>query len=175
EIEIGENTAKPKRVPRWLSDARRHRDVLETARTNLAVEADHLVFEVRDGDARPAGVVEVARINAHPRASLAIGRESDAGVERDVAETPVTKVAIQLVRLRVVGDEQVGPAVAVVVDRDDAERLRAGVEDPASARDVFERAIATVVEQPARVAAVRLGRAVRFLPSVDAAEHVMLR
>ena len=57
----------------------------------------------------------------------------------------------------------------------DAERLRARVEDAARRRDVLERAVAAVAEQPARVAAIRFGRAVRLLLAVEAAEHVVLR
>ena len=86
----------------------------------------------------------------------------------------VAQVAIELVGLRVVGDEEVGPAVLVVVEQRDAERLRARVEDAARGGDVLEGAVAAVAEQPAGVAAVRLGRAVGLLLAVEAAEDVVL-
>ena len=56
----------------------------------------------------------------------------------------------------------------------DAERLRAGVEDAARRRHVLERAVAAIAKQPAGLAAIRLGRAVRLLLAVEAAEHVVL-
>ena len=115
-----------------------------------------------------------ADIDAHAGARLAVGAERQPGFDGDVLERAVAQVAIELVRLRVVGDEQIGPAVLVVVEHRDAERFRAGVEDAARRRDVFEGAVAAVAKQPAGVAAIRLRRAVRLLLAVEAAEHVVL-
>ena len=81
---------------------------------------------------------------------------------------------VQLVRLGVVGHEQVRPAVVVIVEHGDSERFRAGVEDAGVRRDVFERAVAAVVEEPAGLAAIRFRGAVLLLLSVDRAENVQL-
>ena len=151
------------------------RDVLVERRAPRAIETDHLVVEVGDGDPGAAGVVEVAGIDTHPRPRLAVLAEGDAGLQRHVLERAVAQIPIQLVRLRVVGDEEIGPAVLVVVDHRHAERFRAGVEDAARGGDVLERAVAAVTEQPAGLAAIRLRRAVGLLLAVEAAEDVVLR
>src|SRR6476620_3271315 len=51
-----------------------------------AVEADHLVVEVGDGHARPSRIVEVSHVHAHARPGLALGAESDSGLDRDILE-----------------------------------------------------------------------------------------
>ena len=45
-------------------------------------------------------------------------------VDADIGERAVARVAVQAVRLRVVRDEQIHPAVAVVVEHRDAEPFR---------------------------------------------------
>ena len=72
-----------------------------------------------------------ADIHSHPGTRLAIVAERHPGFEADVPESSVPQVAIQLVRLRVVGDEEIGPAVLIDVEHGDAERLRARIEDAA--------------------------------------------
>ena len=89
-------------------------------------------------------------------------------------KVPFALVAIELVRLRVVRHEDVGPAVLVVIEQRDAQRFRARVEDAAGGGDVLERSVAAVTKQPAGVAAIGLRRAVRLLLAVEAAEHVVL-
>ena len=175
EIEVGEETAESEPVPRRGPDARAGRDVLIETRLLRAIEPDHLAFEVRDRHARPAGVVEVRRVDAHAGAGLAVFAERHARLERHVLERAVPQVAIQLVRLRVVGHEDVGPAVLIVIEQRDAERLRARVEDAARGGDVLERAVAAVAEQPAGLTPIGFGRAVGLLLAVEAAEHVVLR
>ena len=151
------------------------RHVFEQPAALRPIQADHLVVEVRDRESRRAGVVEVAGVDAHAGARFAFRAERQPRFDGDVLERAVAQVAIELVRLRVVGDEQIRPAVDVVVDHRHAERLRARVEDAARRGDVFEGAVAAVVEQPARVAAVRFRRAVRLLLAVEAAEDVVFR
>ena len=149
-------------------------DVLEQARAERAIEPGHLVVEVRDRDAHPARVVEVGRVDAHAGARPAVGAEGDAGLDADLLEGAVALVAIELVGLRVVGDDQIRPAVLIVVEHRHAERFRARVEDAARRGDVLERPVAAVAKEPAGVAAVGLGRAIRLLLAVGAAEDVVL-
>ena len=94
---------------------------------------------------------------------------------RDVFEGAVAQVAIELVGLRVVGDQQVGPAVAIVIQQGHAQRFRRAVEDAALRRDIFERAVAAVAEEPAGFAVIGLGRAVGLALAVHAAEDVVRR
>ena len=71
--------------------------------------------------------------------------------------------------------EQIGPAVAIVIEHRDAQRFRGGIEDAALRGDIFERAVAAIAEQPAGVAVIRLGRAVGLVLAVQAAEDIVLR
>ena len=100
--------------------------------------------------------------------------ECDAGADGDVLERAVAVVAVQPVRLGVVGDEQVHPAVAVEVEHRHAESLRRRVEDAGLARDVLERAVAAVVKERRALALVRLRRAVRLVLAVERAVQVGL-
>ena len=149
QIDVGEGAAEAERVARGRPDAGARRDVFvharPVARYRPIISLSKFVI------ARPGlpGAVEVAGVDAHAGARLAFGAERQPGFDGDVLERAVAQVAIELVRLRVVGDEQIGPAVLVVVEHRDAQRLRARVEDAARRRDVFERAVAAIAEQPA--------------------------
>src|SRR5262249_54139187 len=142
--------------------------------TGGAVEADHFVVKIGNGDIGAAGVVEVSGIHAHTGAGLAIGAEGDAGLDGDILERAVAIVAVKLVGLRVIGDQKIGPAVVIVVEHGHAQRLGTAFENSAIGGDVFEGSIAAVVEQPASLAAVGFGRTVRFVLAVEATEDVML-
>ena len=74
----------------------------------------------------------------------------------------------------VVGDEQVRPAVSVVVEHRHAERFAAGVSGARLLARVFELASAEVVEQPRGGALVRFRGAVGFRYTVERAPQVIL-
>ena len=105
-------------------------------------------------DVRPAVVVDVARVGAHPGQRLARLGVGDPGHEADLLERAVLQVVEQEVGLRVVGDEQVHVAVAVEVGEADAHALADQLADPALDRDVRERAVAVVVVERVRQALV---------------------
>ena len=111
---------------------------------SFVVERHHLVREVADDQALPAGAVVVGGVDAHAGARHAGLVERHAGRDADVGERAVLLVLVEAVRLRVVGDEQVEPAVAVVIEQRDAERLRGRVVEAGSLRRVLERAVAAV-------------------------------
>ncbi len=173
ECHVRKAAAEPEPVARGRANTRAHGHVLEQARGARPVEPDHLLIEVRDGHAHAAGVVEVARVDAHAGARTPLGAERDARRNAHLAKPAVPQVPVELVRLRVVGDDEIGPPVALIVDERDTERLRARVEDAARRGHVLERAVAAIAEQPAGVAAVRLGRAVGLRLPVGAAEDVV--
>src|SRR5690606_31507077 len=81
----------------------------------------------------------------------------------------------QLIRLRVVGDEHIGPAVIVVIEHGYAKRLGAHVEKPRLRRHVCEPAAPQIPEEPAGGPAISLRSAIRLLFAVQAAEDVLLR
>ncbi len=53
-----------------------------------------LVRQIRDNDVRPAVVVEVGEVRAHPSEGLAVLVVADAGGERNVCECAVAVVAV---------------------------------------------------------------------------------
>ena len=129
-----------------------------------AEQAEHLAGEVGHRHGGTPGPVEIDRVDAHPGAGPAFLAERDAGLEAQLGEGAVAVVAIELVRLRVVGDEDVGPAVLVVVEQRHAERLRRHVEEAGLGGDVVEGAVALVAIEPRRAAAIGLRRAVALRP-----------
>ena len=138
----------------------------------VAVEGEHLVLEIRHEQVRAARPIVVGGIHAHRAARHAVVGERDAGGHGRVGERAVAVVVEELIGLRVVGDKQVHPPVAVVVDKPDAERLGAGVGDAGLLADVGEAACAQVAEQLRRHARIDLGRAVRLVLAVERAALV---
>src|SRR5580658_8271450 len=132
------------------------------------VEADHLVVEVRDSHAGCAGIFEIGNVHAHTRASLALAAEGESSFYRGVFERAVALIAIELVGLGVVGDEQIRPAVVILIEKRNPQRFGAAVENSTYGRHVLEGSIAAVVKQPAGLAAIGLGRAIRFVLAVEA-------
>ena len=116
------------------------------------VEGRHFVGEVADGDAERVVVAEAGDVDAHRAAGVAVHVERDAGDGADLAERAVALVVEQEVLHRVVGDDDVDPAV---VDRSrrtsrpatwPAARRCAGLRTcrPACFGDVGELAVAVV-------------------------------
>ena len=180
EIEMPIQIHIEKRAPEAEAHARRRADaglrrhILETALAAGPIDRHHLFVEVGDRDAHDARIVEIGRIDAHTGARLAVFAESHAGLHGDILERSVALIAIELVRLRIVRDEKIRPAVAIVIEHRDAERFRRGVEDSALRRHVLKRAVAAIVKEPAGGTMERLGRAVGLVLSIHAAEHIML-
>ena len=71
----------------------------------------------------PAVVVEIAEIDAHGRERLAVVVEADAGRSATSRKLSVAFVVEEEVRHGVVGDEDVHPAVVVVIGDGDAHAL----------------------------------------------------
>ena len=174
EIEVGKHAAEAQAFTRRHAHARRHRAIHIAAAGRRFVQAQHFVVEVRHRNAHAPGALEVTGVDAHAGACAAVFTEGHAQRHGRFGERAVAVVAIELVRLRVVGNEQVGPAVGIHVEHRHAERFRRRVEDAALGRDIFKRAIALVAEQPAGGAAIRLGCAVRLGLAVKRAMHVLL-
>ena len=95
---------------------------------------------------------------------------------RGVAKGPVAAVEEQEVRILVVGDVEVDPAVAVQVGRDGPESVAVGPANPGRAGDVGERLVAVVAKQDVPDGPQFLGRAISAdLPSSVTAESVVAR
>ena len=70
-----------------------------------------------------AGTVVIGRVHAHAGARDAIFAEGDSRGNGFLLKCPVLFVEIKLVGLSVVGNEDIGPAVAVVVQNGDSQTL----------------------------------------------------
>ena len=62
----------------------------------------------------------------------------------------------------------------IVIEECNSQRFGTAVEDSAGSGDIFERAVASVMKEPASGSAIRFGRAVGFVFTVEAAEDVVL-
>src|SRR4029077_15065348 len=123
QIHIEKHAAKAECVPGCSADTRGNGDVVENSRSGCAIQTDHLVVEISDGDAGFARTIEVAGVNAHAGASFAFRAKGEASFDGDVFEFAVVKIAIKLIGLRVVGDKEVGPAVLVIIQHCHSERF----------------------------------------------------
>ncbi len=174
EVKVGEDASEPEHIFGGGAQAGRDGNVIVRSFAGRSIESEHFIVEVRDGDARAARVGEIGGIDAHAGTSFAVGAEGDARVHGDFFEGTVTVVAIKLVGLRVVRDDEVGPAVLIVVEEGDAQRFRTAVEDSAGRCDVFESSVAAIVEKPAGLSAIGFRSAIGLVFAVETAKHVVV-
>ena len=132
------------------------------------------VREIADHQAGKAGAVEVGGIRAHAGAHSAGVAEGHADGHAYVGERAVVIVVVELVGLGVVRDEEIHPAVVVVVQQRDAKRFAGGIKQAGSLRYVFKDSVALVVIEAGALALVRLRRAVGFVLVVERAVLILL-
>ena len=175
-VEVEELQAPARQQARRLRDAVRGGDVGEELVAVVAVEREHLLVDVGHEQVLPAVLVEVGRIDAHPRARRAVGAEPHLGGQPDLFPLALAAVGEEEVLDGVVGDEQVDEAVVVDVGGHHAQRLAHGAGDVGAGGDVGEGAVAVVVEDRARRGPEHPRDAVEALAElVVAAEHVVLQ
>jgi len=87
------------------------------------VEREHLVGKICNDQAGAAGAVIIGGINAHAGAGNTVFAEGNAGGNGALFERAVLFIEVELVGLRVVGDQEVGPSIVVVVENGNAETL----------------------------------------------------
>src|SRR5437879_6231328 len=119
-VVVEEETAEAERDERRASDFGLRGFVDEQAVAFVVVERDHLIGKVADDDAGVSAAVIVGGVGAHAGAGYAVFTEGDAGGDAALFERSVFLVEVELVGLRVVGDQEVGPAVGVVIEDCDA-------------------------------------------------------
>ncbi len=122
-----------------------------------------------------AGAVVVGGVDTHAGAGHAVFTEGDAGGDSLLLEGAVLLVQVELVGLGVVGEENVGPAIVVVVEDGDAEAFGSGVKEAGFLGGIFELAAAQVVPEARGGSPVGLGRAVGLVGAVEGAVDVGLR
>ena len=173
EIDVEERAAEAQAISRCDAHAGLRRDIFEA----LAAPRYRPIISLSKFVIATPGMPELSKSATStpiPARALPSLLKASPASTADVLECSVALVAVELVGLRVVGDEQIGPAVAVIVEQRDAERLRTAVENSAARGDIFKRSIAAIVKQPAGRSAIRFGRAIGFVLAVEAAEHIVL-
>jgi hypothetical protein len=83
-------------------------------------------------------------------------------------------IAVELVRLRIVGQEDIRPSVSVEIENGNPKRLAARVGQPCLVRHVLEPAESQVAVKLRRRALVGFRRAVRFADAVERAPQISL-
>ena len=130
-----------------LTDARRNRVIGESAVAIIAIHAVQFEIQVAHEEIEQAIVHHVGGIGAHARFGAAVFAEARAGFVGRVAKRAVAVVEIQKIPLRVVGDENVRPSVAIQVRQHHAQAFAVGVRQAGFFSDVGERAVAVIVIQ----------------------------
>jgi hypothetical protein len=122
----------------------------------IAVVGIRLARKIRDVDVRPAGTEGIADRDPHPGARLGA---PGAGTRllRDVLESALAAIAVEAVRHAVVGDEEVGPAVSVVVEENRARPLPSRIVGRRNGRGVLEAAAGGLSEEDSLLARIVLG------------------
>src|SRR5713101_3972869 len=174
EVKVGKDASEPEHIFGGAAQAGRDGNVIVRSFAGRSIESEHFIVEVRDGDTLRTGIREVGGINAHASAGFAVDTEGDARVHGDFFEGTVPVVPIKLVGLRIVRDDQVGPAVLIVVEEGNAQRLRTAVEDSARRRDLLESSVAAIVEKPAGLSAIGFRSAIGLVFAVETAKYVVL-
>ena len=95
----------------------RRRFISEQPGAIVVIERHAFVREVSDDDAWSSGTIVVRCIDAHSGACGAGRTERNTGGNAFICERAILVVVIKLVRFSVVRDEQIKPAVAVVIQQ----------------------------------------------------------
>jgi len=136
------------------------------------VERQALIGEIANDQAFLPRLVEVGGVGAHASAlftCIAIGHASLYG---DVGKCSIVVVAVELVWLGIIGDKKVDPAIVIDVDQCNSERFARGVVQPGLLGDIFEDAIAFVVEEGPALALVEFRRAIGLVPRIQGTDLV---
>ena len=114
-VEIGEGRSPLQRAIGRGADAAGPRNVLEDAVAQAAVERGEILGEVGGEEVEDAVAVDVADGEPHAGLGGPVGVEGAPLPRGDLREDALPLVAIEVVRVGVVGDVEVDAAVAVVV------------------------------------------------------------
>ena len=128
-----------------------------------------LVGEIADHQALPARVVVVRGVGSHTGAGCAGVAISHSSRDTYVGEGSVVVVVVELVGFGVVGDEQIQPAVIVIIQQRNAECLAGGIVETSSLGHVLKRSISLIVEKGRALTFISLRRAVGLVFVVERA------
>ena len=118
----------------------------ERSLSHVQVQGKSLIVESGQGDVRESVIVHVSKIHSHAGNEISVLGQRHSGSHGDLLEL-VPEVVEQRVVVAVVGDEQVRPAIQVVVGHADAHALADVASDSPLLGDVPERAVAIIQEK----------------------------
>ncbi len=148
EVGVEEGDAPAHRLEAGRGQARGAAHVLEEPVAQVPVEGLGVVGEGGEHEVQPAVVVVVAGVHPHPRLGPPLRVDGDAAQEADALEPAVPAVVVEEVGGRVVGHEEVDPAVVVVVGGEDAEAVAPRrVREAVGVGGFHEGAVAAVLEE----------------------------
>src|SRR5437660_641879 len=129
-----------------LSDAGSPAHIVESLLAHIVIERVGLLLKMRDEEAEAAAVVVIAPVYAHVAELHPFAAESYARKHAHVCEGAVVIVMIKIVGNGIVGDQEIGPAIVVVVNPHDAEAVVADfVVDSGFDGNFLKRAVAAIV------------------------------
>src|SRR5437899_1259734 len=165
EVDIEEGAAESEAVAGSDADSGLRGNVFKTLSAET-IQTDHLIVEISDSDTGCAGVVEIGDIDSHTGARFAFAAEGDASLDGSLFESAVMLVAIEVIGFRVVGDEEVGIAVVVVVADGYAHAVELDIK-AGSRRYIGEGAVAIVVIEAKSTVGFLMTRPVRAIDEKD--------
>ncbi len=127
-------------------------DIDERQFASVAQQA--VVLGIAHPEVHFSGVIGVEEHGAHGRSGFAILAERSAGFRRDLLEGAVSLVVKQEVFGLIVGDVDIGVAIAIVVARGDAHGAALECRNAGFLADVDEGALARIVKQQVAVGSV---------------------
>ena len=159
-VEIEEAGAETAVENVGLAEAGSDGAVSERAVAVVGVEAIEFEIEMADVEIHAAVVAEIGGVGAHAGFGAAIFAEAGARGVADVSECAVAVIEIEKISLRIVGDENVWPAVVIEIGEDDGEAFAVFVDEAGFGGDVGERAVAIIVIEARRGAGEIVGMAI---------------
>ena len=126
-IHVKKSRAPPNVRIAGLADTRSPTDVVESLGSHVAVEGVGLFLEMCHEKAEAAAMVVIAPINAHISKFHALAAQSHAGEQTYLFERSVVFIVVEIIWYGIVGHQQIGPAVVIIVYPHDAQAIIANV------------------------------------------------
>src|SRR6476661_536812 len=133
-------------------------DFVEKALAVILPDVIRGPLKIGDVQIEPAVVIEISQRDAHGRHGDALSGKGHAAVQSDFLEGAIVLVVVEVSAEPVVGDEQFGPAIVVVVAGAYGKILALGLVDFGLDTDVGEGPVTVIVVKRVRAAAIRTGR-----------------
>src|SRR5215472_5148693 len=144
--------------------ARARGDIFESRRaTGVAVERIGVVGQRREDQIGSAVVIVIPEINSHAGHGAALVIQRNSRQQRDFLEFAVAEVVKQKIRHGIIGDEDIGQTVAIVVGNGDPHALSDLIGETGGRGDIGEGTVVVVAEHLIGRAAIGAGIAIALM------------